>query len=325
MKAVSVSRHGGPEVLELVDLGIPVPGAGDALVEVAVAGVNFMDTHARRGTGGYARQPPFVLGAEGAGRVLALGAGVAAGLAVGDRVVWKGAPGSYAQLVAARAAELVAIPEEVSDDAAAAVFLQGLTAHYLVHSTYAVRPGDTVVVHAAAGGAGLLLTQMATLLGARVVGTVSSAEKERMAREAGAAEVVRYDQASVADSVHAITRGQGAAVVYDGVGRATFEDSLRCLRPRGVLVLYGAASGPVPPFDLQRLNAAGSLYLTRPTLVHYTRDRAELLERANEVLDLVATGRLRVHVGGRYPLANAEQAHRDLESRRTMGKLLLLP
>ena len=323
MRAVSVNRYGGPEVLEVVDIDAPAPGAGQVLVGVAVAGVNYIDVYGRSGRGGYAAALPFVLGAEGSGRVLGVGEGVT-GFAIGERVVWKAARGSYAGEVAAPAAELVPIPDAVSDEAAAAVFLQGLTAHYLVHSTYAVQPGDTVVVHAAAGGVGLLLTQMASLRGARVVGTVSTAAKETLAREAGAAEVVRSDQSSVSEAVRQLTGGEGAAAVYDGVGQATFEESLRCLRPRGVLALFGAASGPVPPFDLQRLAPAGSLFVTRPTLVHYTRDRAELLERAGEVLDMVATGRLRVHVGGRYPLADVQQAHRDLESRRTVGKLLLM-
>ncbi|HEY8676758.1 MAG TPA: quinone oxidoreductase [Candidatus Dormibacteraeota bacterium] len=324
MKAVSVSRYGGPEVLEIVDVDTPSPGAGQVLVDVAFAGVNFMDIYARSGVGQYAETPPFVLGGEGSGRVLAVGDGVS-GFAPGQRVVWKAARGSYAELVAAPAAELVPVPDAVSDEAAAAVFLQGLTAHYLVHSTHPIQTGEVVVVHAAAGGVGLLLTQMATLRGARVVGTVSSAEKERLAREAGAAEVVRYDQTTVSDAVRELTGGEGAAAVYDGVGQATFEESLKCLRPRGMLVLFGASSGQVPPFDLHRLASAGSLFVTRPTLVHYTRDRAELLDRAVQVLDLVANGRLRVHIGGRHALADAQQAHRDLESRRTVGKLLLIP
>jgi NADPH:quinone reductase len=324
MKAVSVSRYGGPEVLEIVDVDAPVPGAGQVLVDVAFAGVNYMDTYARSGVRGYAAGPPFALGAEGSGRVLTVGDSVSA-FAPGQRVVWKAAPGSYAQQVAAPAAELVPVPDAVPDEVAAAVFLQGLTAHYLVHSTYAIQIGDVVVVHAAAGGVGLLLTQMATMRGARVVGTVSTAEKETLAHDAGAAEVIRYDQTSVSDAVREFTGGEGAAAVYDGIGKATFEESLKCLRPRGMLALYGAASGQVPPFDLHRLAPAGSLFVTRPTLVHYTRDRAELLDRAAQVLDLVATGRLHVHIGGRYALADAQQAHRDLESRRTVGKLLLIP
>ncbi len=324
VKAVSVTRYGGPEVLDLVDMATPVPGPGQVLVGVAAAGVNYMDIYGRTGRAGYAAAPPFVLGAEGAGRVIALGDGVD-GLDVGDRVAWKNAPGSYAAEVVVAAAELVPVPDAMSDETAAAALLQGLTAQYLVHSTYAVRPGDTVVVHAAAGGVGLLLTQMAARRGARVVGTVSTIEKERLARQAGANEVVRHDRTSLSETVHAFTDGEGAAVVYDGVGQATFEESLRCLRPRGVLVAFGAASGPVPPFDIQRLAPAGSLYITRPTLVHYTRDRAELLDRAGQVFELIATGQLRLHIGGRHQLADARRAHRDLEGRATAGKLLLMP
>jgi len=283
-----------------------------------------VDTYARVGRSGHEAAAPFILGSEGAGRVLAAGDGVD-GFEPGQRVAWKSARGSYAERVAVSAAELVHLPDGVSDEIGAAVLLQGLTAHYLLHSTYPVQPGDTVVVHAAAGGVGLLLTQMAAALGARVVGTASTEEKAALALEAGATEVVRYDRDSVPDRVRELTAREGAAAVYDGVGRATFEDSLRCLRPRGMLVAYGAASGPVPPFDIQRLAPAGSLYITRPTLAHYTRDRAELLGRAEVVLGLVATGRLRVHVGGRYPLDEAQQAHRDLEGRATVGKLLLIP
>ena len=324
MRAVSVSMYGGPEVLETVEVDDPVAGPGQVVVAVAAAGVNYMDVYGRIGRAGYAAPVPFLLGGEGAGRVLAAGAGVE-GVEAGQRVAWKNARGSYAERVAVSAAELVPLPDDVSDETGAAVLLQGLTAHYLLHSTYPVQAGDTVVVHAAAGGVGLLLTQMATALGARVVGTTSTDAKAALAREAGAVEVVRYDRQSVADRVRELTAGEGVAAVYDGVGQATFEDSLRCLRPRGVLVAYGAASGPVPPFDIQRLGPAGSLFLTRPALVHHTSDRDELLGRAAEVLGLVAAGRLRVHIGGRYPLDHAEQAHRDLEGRGTVGKLLLIP
>jgi NADPH2:quinone reductase len=324
MKAVSVTRYGGPEVLEVVEVDDPVATPGQVVVAVTAAGVNYMDTYARIGRPGYDAPTPFVLGGEGAGRVLAVGDGVE-GFDAGQRVAWKGTRGSYAERVAVPAAELVHLPDGVSDETGAAVLLQGVTAHYLLHSTYAVQAGDTIVVHAAAGGVGLLLTQMAAALGVRVVGTASTDEKVILAMEAGATEVVRYDRDSVPDRVRELTAGEGVAAVYDGVGQATFEDSLRCLRPRGVLVAFGAASGPVPPFDIQRLAPAGSLYITRPTLAHYTRDRAELLGRADEVLGLVATGRLRVHVGGRYPLDEAEQAHRDLEGRTSVGKLLLVP
>ena len=311
-------------MLETVDAPPPTAGDGQVLVDVAAAGVNYMDTYARTGRPGYAGTPPFILGAEGAGRVLEVGPGVTSTHS-GERVVWKNGRGSYAERVAVAAAELVPIPAEVSDEVAAGVFLQGLTAHYLLHSTYAVQPGDLIVVHAAAGGVGLLLTQMAVALGARVVGTVSTAEKEQLAREAGAEEVVRYDRSSVSERVRELSRGEGVAAVYDGVGRATFDESLRCLRPRGVLAVFGAASGPVPPFDIQRLMTAGSLVLTRPTLTHYTRNRAELLHRAGELFDEVVSGALRVHITGRYTLEEAGQAHRDLESRATVGKLLLVP
>jgi NADPH:quinone reductase len=324
MKAISVSRYGGPDVLEVVDAPPPSAGPGEAVVDVAAAGVNYMDTYGRSGRPHYAAEPPFILGGEGAGRVVSVGAGVDE-LAPGQRVVWKNARGSYAAQVAAPAAELVPIPDGISDEDAAAVFLQGLTAQYLVHSTYAVQAGDTIVVHAAAGGVGLLLTQMAAALGARVVGTASTADKQRLALDAGAAEVVLYTTDSVSERVRELTGGEGAAAVYDGVGAATFEESLRCLRPRGILAAFGAASGPVPPFDIQRLAPLGSLFLTRPTLVHYTRDRAELLARAGQLFELLAAGKLHVHVGGRYPLERAEQAHRDLEGRTTVGKLLLIP
>ncbi len=324
MKAVRVMQFGGPEVLETVDAAPPAAREGHVVVEVTAAGVNYMDTYARSGRPGYAGTPPFIPGAEGAGRVLEVGPGVTSTHG-GERVVWKNAPGSYAARVAVPAAELVSIPAEVSEEDAAAVFLQGLTAHYLLHSTYAVQPGDLIVVHAAAGGVGLLLTQMAVALGARVVGTVSNAEKEQLAREAGAEEVVRSDHASVSEVVREVSRGEGAAAVYDGVGMATFDESLHCLRPRGVLAVFGAASGPVPPFDIQRLMAAGSLFLTRPTLAHYYRNRAELLHCAGELFDQVVSGALRVHINRRYTLEEAGQAHRDLESRATVGKLLLVP
>jgi NADPH:quinone reductase len=324
MRAVSVTRYGGPEVLKVVEVDDPVAAAGQVVVTVTAAGVNYMDTYARTGHPGYAAPTPFILGGEGAGRVLVVGDGVE-GVEAGQRVAWKGTRGSYAERVAVSAAELVHLPDGVSDETGAAVLLQGLTAHYLLHSTYPVQAGDTIVVHAAAGGVGLLLTQMATALGARVVGTASTDEKAALALEAGAMEVIRYDRDSVPDRVRELTAGEGVAVVYDGVGKATFEDSLRCLRVRGMLVVYGASSGPVPPFDIQRLGPAGSLYVTRPTMVHYTSERTELLGRAGELLALVATGRLRVHVGGRYRLDEAQQAHRDLEARATVGKLLLLP
>ncbi len=331
MQAVRVHEYGGSDVLSVDELDPPAPGPGEALVEVTASGVNYMDIYQREGV--YRVEAPFTLGVEGAGRVVAVGDGVRGvsvgdgvrGVSVGDRVAWKGAQGSYAQQVVVAESELVPVPEGVSDDVAAAVLLQGITAHYLATSTYAVQPGETAVVHAAAGGVGLLLTQIVKLRGGRVLGTVSTAEKERLARAAGADEVIRYDEADVAAAVRDLTGGDGAAVVYDGVGRATFEGSLASLRVRGTLVLYGAASGPVPPFDLQRLIPAGSLFVTRPSIGHYTRDRAELTGRTDELFGWIASGQLDVHVGGRYPLVDARQAHDDLRSRRTTGKLLLIP
>jgi NADPH2:quinone reductase len=320
MRAIVVGRHGGPEVLEPVEREDPVPGPGEVLIDLAASGVNYIDVYFR--TGAYKQAPPFVPGMEGAGTVAAVGEGVT-GVAPGDRVAWQGVLGSYAQRAVVPADRTVPVPDGLSLEDAAASLLQGMTAHYLTHSTYAVGPGDTVLVHAAAGGMGLLLTQIAKLRGARVIGTVSTPEKERLAREAGADEVVGYD--GFAAEVRRLTGGEGVAAVYDGVGAATFDGSLESLRPRGTLALYGAASGQVPPFDPQRLNAAGSLFLTRPTLAHYTLTRDELLERAAAVYGWIARGELRLHIGGRYELADARRAHEDLEGRRTTGKLLLLP
>jgi NADPH:quinone reductase len=322
VQAIQVPRTGGPEVLELVELPEPRPGEGELLVELAAAGVNYIDTYYRSGL--YPMPTPFVCGLEGAGRVIAVGPGVA-DFAVGDRVAWKTAPGSYAQRVVVPVAEALAVPDAVSDEVAAAMSLQGLTAHYLVTSTYPVKPGDTVLVHAAAGGVGLLLTQLAVARGARVIGTVSTAEKERLAREAGAADVIRYTEVDdLAGQVRSLTGGQGVAAAYDGVGAATFEASLASLRPRGMLVLFGASSGPVPAFEPLRL-AAGSLFLTRPVLAHYTATRDELAWRAREVFDAVAAGDLRIHIGARFALADARTAHEQLQARNTTGKVLLLP
>jgi NADPH2:quinone reductase len=268
---------------------------------------------------------PFIPGVEGAGTVTSVGADVE-GLAVGDRVAWAMSIGSYAEQVLVDAAHAVPVPAGIDLETAAGSLLQGMTAHYLTVSTYPVQPGDAVLVHAAAGGMGLLLTQLVTARGARVIATVSTAEKERLAREFGAAEVIRYTEIDdVAAEVRRLTEGQGVAVVYDGVGAATFDASLASLRPRGMLALYGAASGPVPPVDPQRLNAAGSVFLTRPMLAHYTATRAELTWRAGEVLDAVRDGSLQIRIGNRYPLGAARQAHEDLQSRRSTGKLLLLP
>ena len=322
MRAIVVERPGGPEVLEVADWPDPVPAAGEVVARVAAAGVNFMDIYTRTGVGNYARPTPFVLGAEGAGTVTAVGDGVT-DIAVGDTVAWSTAPGSYAELVAVPAARAVPVPAGIDPKVAAAVFLQGLTAHYLCRSTFPVTEGTVTVVHAAAGGVGLLLTQMIKLLGGTVVATTSSAAKAELATRAGADHVVTYDE--VVDAVRRVTGERGADVVYDGVGAATFDDSLRALRPRGLMVLYGAASGQVPPVDPQRLNSGGSLFLTRPTLVNYVADRAELLWRAGDLFEWIAKGELDVRIGGEYPLADAARSHEDLAARRTTGKLLLIP
>ena len=322
MRAIMVSRPGGPEVLELTDVPAPEPGPGQLLVGVAAAGVNFMDIYQREGRPQYARPVPFTPGAEGAGTVLATGSGVA-GFAAGDRVAWSGVPGSYAEQVAVPAGSAVTVPAGMDLATAAAVMLQGMTAHYLCHSTYPVAEGDPVVVHAAAGGVGLLLTQMVVMRGGTVVATTSTTAKAVLAQQAGAAYVAGYDD--FPDVARRVTGGRGAAVVYDGVGQATFEAGLVALRPRGYLVLYGAASGPVPPFDLQRLLPAGSLFVTRPTLAHYLASREELVWRAGDVLRWIGEGRLSARIGGTYPLGQAAAAHEDLAGRRTTGKLLLLP
>ncbi|HEU4412078.1 MAG TPA: quinone oxidoreductase [Polyangiaceae bacterium] len=323
MQIVSAEAPGGPEVLTLREAPTPAPGPGQALVRVAAAGVNFIDVYQRKGQ--YAVPTPLRLGLEGAGRVEALGPGVS-GLAPGDRVAWASVGGSYATHVVAPVEQLVPVPAGVDDESAAALMLQGMTAHYLCRSTYPLREGERCLVYAAAGGVGLLLCQMAKRLGARAVGVVSTPEKAELAREAGAAEVVVWGGGvDLAAEARALAGGRGFDVVYDSVGRDSFDLSLRCLRPRGMLVLYGQSSGPVAPFDPQRLAQAGSLVLTRPKLGDYTADRAELLGRAGELFDDAAAGRLRVRVGGRFPLARAADAHRALESRATTGKLLLVP
>ncbi|SDM17953.1 quinone oxidoreductase family protein [Allokutzneria albata] len=320
MRAVVVRSHGGPEVLVAEELDRPEPGPGAVLVDVAAAGVNYIDTYHREGV--YPIPTPFTLGLEGAGTVAALGEGVTE-FAVGDRVAWASAIGSYAQQVAAPAAQLVPVPSTVDLEIAAGAMLQGMTAHYLTASTHPIAEGDVALVHAAAGGMGLLLTQMIKARGGRVIGTVSTAEKEKLAREAGADEVIRYTEQDVAQRVRELTDGVGVHVVYDGVGKDTFDASLASLRPRGLLALYGAASGAVPPFDAQRLNAGGSLFLTRPSLGHHTATREELLWRAGEVFDAIQAGELDIAIGGRYALDSARQAHEDLQGRRTTGKLLL--
>ncbi|MEV2220928.1 quinone oxidoreductase [Nocardia vinacea] len=321
MRAIQVSEHGGPEVLNYVEVPDPQIGPDQLLVDTEAIGINFIDTYIR--TGRYPQAVPYIPGAEGTGVVAEVGANVTE-FAVGDRVAWAAAPGSYAQRVAVPAAVAVKVPDGVDAPVAASALLQGMTAHYLIESIYKPEPGETVLVHAGAGGVGLLLTQLAVARGVRVITTVSSDAKEKLSREAGASEVLRYSD-DLADQVRARTEGVGVAAVYDGVGAATFEASLASLRVRGMLALFGAASGPVPPFDLQRLNPAGSLFVTRPTLVHYTRDRAELLWRATDILNAIADGTLHVRIGATYPLAEAEQAHRDLEGRKTTGSIVLVP
>ncbi len=324
MRAIQALRAGGPDVLALVDLPDPAPGPGEVLVRTAAAGVNFIDTYRRGGM--YPMPFPHVPGSEGAGVVIAVGDG-ATDLAVGDRVAWADSPASYAELVRVKAARALRVPDGVGLDIAAALPLQGLTAHYLVSSTYPVQAGDTILVHAGAGGVGLLLTQLATVRGARVITSVSSSDKEQLSRAACAAEVIRYDllhdlTAELPRLVRELAGG-GLPVVYDGVGRSTFDASLACLRRRGVMVLFGAASGPVPPFDIQRLNSGGSLYLTRPTLGDYIATTDELRGRADELFAAVLDGTLDVRIGNRYPLAEASAAHEALEGRATTGKVIL--
>jgi NADPH:quinone reductase len=311
MRAVLIKSHGGQEVLEVADVPPPAPGPGQLLVDVAAVGVNFRDVYEREGR--YGGGLPAIIGAEGAGTVDGSR----------DRVAWVSAPGSYAEQVVVDADKAVPVPEGVSDELAAAALLQGITAQYLSTATHEVQPGETVLIHAAAGGVGSLLTQISAMLGARVIATTSTDEKAQLARDAGASEVIGYE--GFAERVRELTDGAGVDVVYDGVGAATFDESMASLRPRGELVLFGAASGPVPPVDPMRLENAGSLYLTRPGIRHYTATSEELRSRAATVFDWIAAGRLEVRIGGRYPLEDARRAHEDLEGRRTTGKLILIP
>lgn len=319
MRAIQINKTGGPEVLELVEIPAPKPEAGQVLVKIAASGVNFIDTYLREGR--YPVPLPFVPGQEAAGTIVELGEGVT-GFAVGDHVAWTGVRGTYAEMACAPVADLLHVPVALKLEDAAAVLTQGLTAHYLSQGTYAIQRGDTVLVHAGAGGVGLLLTQMAKALGARVITTVSTEEKAALSREAGADHVILYTQENFADAVKKFTGGEGLPVVYDSVGKTTFEDSLKCLRPRGLMALYGASSGAVPPMDPIRL-MAGSLYLTRPTLKDYVTPRAELERRAADVFGWVASGKLKVRIGHKYKLEDAAQAHRDLAGRKTTGKVLL--
>jgi NADPH2:quinone reductase len=310
MRAVRISAHGGPDVLEVVDVPAPEPGPDQLLVDVAAIGVNYRDVYEREGS--YGGSLPAIIGAEAAGTVVD----------TGERVAWVSAPGSYAEQVAVDAERAVPVPDEIGDELAAAL-LQGITAQYLATSTHEVQEGENVLVHAAAGGVGLLLTQVVTMRGGRVIATTSSDEKAELARDAGAAEVIGYD--GFAERVKELTSGAGADVVYDGVGAATFDESLASLKPRGDMILFGAASGKVPPVDPMRLEGGGSLYLTRPGIRHYTATREELLHRARDVFTWIAEGSLEVRISAHYPLEEARAAHEDLQARRTTGKLLLMP
>jgi len=322
MKAIQVKQPGGPEAMELVELPVPAPKANEAVVKLSASGVNFIDVYFREGR--YKSPLPFVLGQEGAGVVTAVGADVKS-VKAGDRVAWTGLQGSYAEYAAVAADRLVPIPAGVTDQQAAAAMLQGMTAHYLSHDTYPLKRGETALVHAAAGGVGLLLTQMAHNIGARVIATVSTDEKAKLARTAGADEVILYSQADFEIETKRLTDGKGVHVVYDSVGKTTFEKGLNVLRPRGMMVLFGGSSGAVPPVDLIVLSQKGSLYVTRPTLFAYIASREELVERSSAVFGMMASGKLKLRIEHTYPLAEAQQAHRDLEGRKTTGKLLLTP
>ena len=322
MQAIQILATGSADVLTLRDLPTPTPGPGEALIRIEASGVNFIDTYFREGR--YPAQLPLTLGQEAAGTVVAVAPDITA-FGPGDHVAWCGVPGTYAQLAIAPASRLVSVPEGVTSQQAAAAILQGMTAHYLSHSAYPIQRGDEVLIHAGAGGTGLLLIQMAKALGARVFTTVSTEEKAALARAAGADEIIFYTREDFAAKVKQLTSGRGLPAVYDSVGKTTFEQSLQCLRRRGLLVLFGGASGAVPPFDLIRLSTMGSLYVTRPTLKDYVATRAELESRAKYVFEGVANGSLKLRLEHIYPLTDAAHAHRDLESRKTTGKLLLIP
>jgi NADPH:quinone reductase len=321
MQAIQILTTGGPEVLTLRDIPTPTPGPGEALIKIEASGVNFIDTYLREGR--YPAKLPYTLGQEAAGTVVSLGPGVTT-VKVGDRVAWCTIPGTYAQFAVAPADRLVPVPDALTAVQAAAAILQGMTAHYLCHSSYTIQPGDEVLVQAGAGGTGLLLIQMAKRLGARVFTTVSTEEKAALARNAGADEVILYTQHDFVAHIKKLS-APGLHVVYDGVGKTTFEKSLEVLRSRGIVVLFGGASGPVPPFDLIRLSTMGSLYVTRPTLKDYIATRADLESRATDVFNAVADGTLKLRLEHTYPLADAPQAHREIEARKTTGKLILIP
>jgi NADPH:quinone reductase len=322
MKAIQIQETGGPEVLQIVELPIPVPGPGQVLIRVEAVGMNFIEIYFRKGQ--YKAALPMVPGSEAAGTVEELGSGVQ-GFTAGELVASTAVIGSYAEYALVPAAQLVKVPAGLSPEKAAAALLQGMTAHYLAYSTYALKAGETALIHAGAGGVGLLLTQMAKRIGARVITTVSTEAKAELSREAGADEVILYSEQDFEEEVKRITSGKGVDVVYDSVGKTTFEKSLNCLRPRGMLALFGGSSGAVPPFDPIQLSGKGSLFLTRPTLWHYIATRAELEQRAGEVLDWAANGELNLRTEHIYPLHEAAQAQTDMESRNTTGKILLEP
>lgn len=322
MKAIQVQKTGGPEVLTLVDVPVPKPKPNEAVVKIAATGVNFIDVYFREGR--YPAQLPFIDGQEAAGTVTEVGSDVKS-LRPGDRVAYCNTLGSYAEYQAVPAERLVKVPDKLDDQQAAAAMLQGMTAHYLVHSTYPLKKGETALIHAAAGGVGLLLVQMAKNIGARVIATVGSEEKAKLAKEAGADEVIIYTKQDFEAETKRLTDNKGVHVVYDGVGKSTFDGDLNVLRPRGYLVLFGGASGAVPPFDPIKLSQKGSLFLTRPTLMNYTSAREELEQRAGDVLNWIATGKLKLRIEHKYKLADAARAHHDLEGRKTTGKLILIP
>ena len=322
MKAIQVKHVGGPEVMELIDLPVPEPKANEAVVKLAAIGVNFIDVYHREGR--YKAALPFIPGQEGAGVVVAVGTDVKS-LKNGDRVAWTATLGCYAEYAAVAAERLVSIPPGVSDQQAAATMLQGMTAHYLSHDSYPLKSGETALVHAAAGGVGLLLTQMARNIGARVIATVSTDEKAKLARDAGADEVILYTKTDFEAETKKLTGGKGIDVIYDSVGKTTFEKGLNLLRPRGMMVLFGGSSGPVAPFDPIILTQKGSLFLTRPSLGNYIATHGELMARSSAVFEMIASGKLKLRIEHTYPLAEAQRAHRDLEGRKTTGKLLLIP
>ena len=322
MKAIQVPKTGGVEVLSFLDLPVPQPKPNEVIVKIAASGVNYIDVYFREGR--YPITPPFILGQEASGVVSETGSAVK-DFKPGERVAYTGITGAYAEYEAVPADRLVRLPASITDQQAAAAMLQGMTAHYLTHSTYPLKKGDIALVHAAAGGVGLLLVQMAKALGARVIGTVSTEEKAKLAREAGADDVIFYTKQDFEAETKRLTDGKGVHVIYDGVGKTTFDQDLNCLRPRGYLALFGASSGPVPLFDLNKLAQKGSLFVTRPTLVHHIASHEELQQRATDVLNMISSGKLKLRIEHLYSLKDAQQAHRDLEGRKTTGKLLLIP